>query len=347
MRESRSPDALPSVSVIISELNSERTLSPCLESVLGQDYPCDKFEVIVVDGGSSDGSLQILERFKHPNLRVAVVPRCSETGGQIFALGLSTGEIIMFTNSDVYVPSDWIRRHVAWQGMSYDLVGGSVVWGGDKFALAWNPSPSLNPTHLLVPGQGLGFNNCSVSRSMLERSGGLREMISQQDVEFAFRVLGVGGRLILDPTISVYHDHPFRSLRESFSRAFGFAHNQILVMRQRAQANGATKSFVSVPEFLTSVGGEVLLVGGLRAFRRIQPAAAEHGIRVGLAEFLWIRFLIVGIARQAGMMTAFLRQKKSLGALVNMHTDQQKRPESRAPALGRDILSASPPEQAH
>lgn len=326
---------LPSVSIVISELNSKRTLERCLGSVLAQNYPSDRFEVIVVDGGSTDGSIELLERVKAPNLRTEVVPGCSETRGQIAALALATGSIIMFTNSDVYVPADWVQRHVAWHSAAYDLVGGSVFWGGDKYALPWNLPPSQRTLHALAPGQGLGFNNCSVARTVLDRSGGLREIISQQDVDFTFRVLEGGGRLVLDPSITVYHDHPLRSLPGSIRRAYGFAKNHILLLRLHDTRAGGASQFISVVDFLAGTANELLLVAGVRAFRRAAVVARDYDIRVGVLEFLWIRGLTMGIARNAGMAAGFLRRRESLGTLVNMHLEQR----NAIPAGPKDVVT--------
>jgi len=52
---------LPLISVIISVLNGAETLDRCLESIVSQDYPC--IEIVVKDGGSTDGSLNIIRKY--------------------------------------------------------------------------------------------------------------------------------------------------------------------------------------------------------------------------------------------------------------------------------------------
>ena len=65
---------LPSISIIIPTLNSEKTLKDCLGSIAMQDYPKDKIEVIVADGGSTDGTLEIISEFSvASNLRPQTV----------------------------------------------------------------------------------------------------------------------------------------------------------------------------------------------------------------------------------------------------------------------------------
>lgn len=58
-----SESPLPTVSVVVPILNRARFLVPTLESILQQDYP--RVECIVVDGGSTDGTVDILKRYGH------------------------------------------------------------------------------------------------------------------------------------------------------------------------------------------------------------------------------------------------------------------------------------------
>jgi succinoglycan biosynthesis protein ExoA len=62
MAEPFSPHELPFASVVIPTRNEERTIEACLRSVLAQDYPRERFEVLVVDGDSEDRTREIVER---------------------------------------------------------------------------------------------------------------------------------------------------------------------------------------------------------------------------------------------------------------------------------------------
>lgn len=104
-------DFLPTVSIIIPTLNSEKTLEPCLRSVLSQDYPFEKLEIVVVDGGSSDGTLSLVKRLQLP-IKHRILPNELKTGEAAKALGLkkSTNEILALIDSDNILPSpNWLR----------------------------------------------------------------------------------------------------------------------------------------------------------------------------------------------------------------------------------------------
>src|SRR5256885_15570906 len=67
----------PFVSVIVPCRNEERHLGRCLESILASDYPCDRMELLVVDGMSSDRTRDIVAEYagRHPVIRLLDNPR--------------------------------------------------------------------------------------------------------------------------------------------------------------------------------------------------------------------------------------------------------------------------------
>ncbi len=102
---------LPSVSVLIPTLNSERTLAACLDALREQDYPGDLVETIVADGGSQDATVAIARSY---NATVVPNPRVSGEAGKAAALRAAGGELVALIDSDnVIVGRDWLRRMVA------------------------------------------------------------------------------------------------------------------------------------------------------------------------------------------------------------------------------------------
>ncbi|MBI4743984.1 MAG: glycosyltransferase [Actinobacteria bacterium] len=69
---------LPTINIIIPTLNSAKTLGDCLKSIAVQDYPKDKIEVIVADAGSTDGTLDIVNKFSVSNLQHSHSPQQPE-----------------------------------------------------------------------------------------------------------------------------------------------------------------------------------------------------------------------------------------------------------------------------
>jgi len=106
----------PSVSVVILNYNGrknlgEHLLHSCLLSVLSSDYP--DFEVIYVDNGSTDGSVEyVREKFaKDPKLSVLAYPEnYGFARGNNLALKHTHGDYVIFLNNDVEVEKPWMRE---------------------------------------------------------------------------------------------------------------------------------------------------------------------------------------------------------------------------------------------
>ena len=108
----------PKVSIVVPSFNQARYLETALRSILDQDYP--DLEVIVIDGGSTDGSLAILERYA-PRLAYWVSePDAGQADGINKGLRCATGEIVAWLNSDdVYLPGA-VRQAVEALGAEAD-----------------------------------------------------------------------------------------------------------------------------------------------------------------------------------------------------------------------------------
>ena len=320
MSQPRSAGNPPSVSVVVSYVNSVRTIGKCLDRLLAQDYP--NYRVVAVDGGSVDGSLEVTRAIENPRLSCSVVTGCSESEGQTFGVSLTDSEVIMFTNSDIYVPKDWISRHVAWLQRGYDLVGGKVFWGGDKFAFTWNMPKPKSPRFVQEQGLGLGFSNCSIRRAMLEGVGGLSDMKSQHDTEFAFRVVRSGGKMVLDPEIEVYHDHPFKSFKGSFTRSYGYAVNHLLVMRAvygRIVTGSGSPTMLPIGSLLR----EWTAIAGVAAYKENRSKALAAGIEVSLPEFLFIRLFSTKLGQMVGVFVGAVKRKVAFRSVIDLHKRSQ------------------------
>lgn len=90
---------------IIPVYNTERYLSRCLNSVVSQGLAEDEYEVLVVDDGSTDGSLDIVKAFalEHPSVRILSQPNAGVSAARNLALDHARGEYIQFVDSDDYL----------------------------------------------------------------------------------------------------------------------------------------------------------------------------------------------------------------------------------------------------
>ena len=87
----------PDISVVMPTYNSERTLRISLESIRNQDFPQDKVEILVIDGGSSDKTLSIALAF---GARVIENPRRLPEYAKVIGSRHANGKYIIFHDSD-------------------------------------------------------------------------------------------------------------------------------------------------------------------------------------------------------------------------------------------------------
>ena len=91
------PAALPFISVIVPVRNEERCIRHTLEQLLAQDYPADRFEVLVADGRSADATRAVvsLVAARHPNVRLLDNPRRWSSAGRNAAVRAARGDVLV------------------------------------------------------------------------------------------------------------------------------------------------------------------------------------------------------------------------------------------------------------
>ena len=102
----------PSISIVIAARNEGTRLAARIENLVSLDYPADKRQIVVVTDGSTDDTLDVLERYRDAVEAVAIPP-----GGKALALnaGVSraTGEVIVFADARQVFEKDALRELVA------------------------------------------------------------------------------------------------------------------------------------------------------------------------------------------------------------------------------------------
>jgi glycosyltransferase involved in cell wall biosynthesis len=106
--------SLPFVSILIPARNESRYITRCLDSVLGQDYPRERMEVIIADGMSTDRTREILQQHatNDPRVRVIDNPAGVVPSGLNVALAVARGEIIVRMDAHTEYAPDYVRQCV-------------------------------------------------------------------------------------------------------------------------------------------------------------------------------------------------------------------------------------------
>ena len=86
------------VSVIIPMYNKEKNIARTIDSVLAQDYPW--WELVVVDDGSSDGSVSVVERYEDARIRLFRKENGGVSAARNYGVQKATGEYVVYLDAD-------------------------------------------------------------------------------------------------------------------------------------------------------------------------------------------------------------------------------------------------------
>jgi glycosyltransferase involved in cell wall biosynthesis len=210
----------PFVSIALITFNEKTNITECLRSLYDLDYPQTRYEVVVVDGGSTDGTLETLRRFP---VTLIIDTRKSRGVARNTAVKNAKGDIIAFIDADCRATSTWLKEHVkVHRNPSVLVVGGSVLQGGDSSP----PTRIYHETYFAaqlpsVPRRitwDLATCNASFKRATFQAVGLFPEMDRGEDSLLCWQVLKKGYEVIYDPSPQVVHVHERMTLRSFFRR---------------------------------------------------------------------------------------------------------------------------------
>jgi cellulose synthase/poly-beta-1,6-N-acetylglucosamine synthase-like glycosyltransferase len=104
----------PTVAVIVAAHDEEDVIARRLENLLELDYPSDKLEVVVASDASTDRTNDVVEQFsaRDPRVRLVRCPRGGKVAAQNFAVRLTKGEILAFSDANATWAPDALRKLV-------------------------------------------------------------------------------------------------------------------------------------------------------------------------------------------------------------------------------------------
>jgi cellulose synthase/poly-beta-1,6-N-acetylglucosamine synthase-like glycosyltransferase len=233
------PD-LPFVSVIVPMRDERRYIDRCLASLAAQDYPRDRFEVIVVDGASTDGSRELVESMREdvPNLRLLENRGKHTARGLNIGLAFARGEVVTRVDAHAAVAPDYLRQSVAaLRRTGADVVGGPIETLGEG---------RVGETVALAVSSPFGVGNAvfrysrreqwtdtvafpAYRRDVFDRIGPFGEIEGGEDDEFHYRLRDAGGRILLTPAIHTTY-YARSSYWELVRQYFGYGQAKVVVL---------------------------------------------------------------------------------------------------------------------
>ncbi|MEM3053858.1 MAG: glycosyltransferase family 2 protein [Candidatus Caldarchaeum sp.] len=220
-------------SVIIPALNEERHITACLESLLKQDQA--DMEVIVVDNGSRDKTLQIAEEYaeKHPGkVRVIRLDRNMGPGGaRNIGAQAARGEVLLFLDADMIFPPDFVKRLIQ-PILKGEAV--STVHSEEYVSNIANPWVRVQGQTKKNRGSRAGAAFRAIKREIFLAAGGFDPSLHYHDDRtFYYKT---GHKAIVVEAIC-YHNNP-DTAREIFRRNYLIGRTLIAVTLQEKGVKG-------------------------------------------------------------------------------------------------------------
>ena len=187
-------------SIIIVNFNGLEYLKKCLNSVEKQNY--DNFEIIVVDNGSTDGSVEYL-RLYHPEIKIISLPNnVGFSAGNVIGLKYASGDYIVLLNNDTIVDTNWLAElvKVAKMDKKIGIVGALIL-----------PMRYVNQKPCIISKVTNVATVCAagmlIKRELINKIGFLDPdfFIYFEDVDLCYRAIITGYKVVYSPKAYVYH----------------------------------------------------------------------------------------------------------------------------------------------
>ena len=203
------------VSIIIPTKNNGDIIEKCLSSIENLDYPKGEYEVIIVDGHSTDDTVEIAKKY---GCKVVYEDIATRSGACNIGVRNANGEFIAFTDADCVVDKNWLgnlTKHFNSEKIA--SVGGPNITPEDDTEFAKCVGEVLS--FLSKPGSRYGLNidkvtetfhnsGCNVAyrKNVIEEAGWFNErLVTCEDEELDYRIKERGHKILYTPKAKVYH----------------------------------------------------------------------------------------------------------------------------------------------
>lgn len=269
---------MTTVSVVIPCVNEVNTIRHCIESVTSSSGNNIKLEIVVVDGGSDDGTLEILSELQknYNSLKVIQNKRKITPIGLNKGITASSGEFILILGAHTTVSRDYIETLVKdlRNDPSAGYAGGVIVSMSDN-TLFQQLAGAVGESRF---GVGNSYFRVGVEskvyvdtvayglyrREVLDAVGLFDErLVRNQDIELSHRIRSHGYTIILDPDVSAYY-YPRSSLREFIRQSFSNGYWNIITHRL-IPGSLSTRHFVPLAAVVVGIVLFLLSFASVRA----------------------------------------------------------------------------------
>ena len=255
----------PFITIVMPVKNEAKFIGETLMQVLRQDYPSDRYEVLVVDGMSGDGTTEIVQRIagEYPNVKLMENRKGLPSSGRNTGFRNGRGDIFLVIDGHCHIPDDQLLRNIVrcFEASNADCLGRPQPLdppGLSEFqeAVALARASMLgHRENSLIYSRYEGYaspvsNGAVYRREIFEKTGYVDESFDAcEDVEFNYRVEKAGLRAYTSPALTVRY-YPRENLRDLFRQMSRYGQGRFKLMRKHPEAFNL--EMLVPPAFVTS-----------------------------------------------------------------------------------------------
>ena len=201
----------PSLSFIMPSLNSAKYIERALLSILKQEYD-GKLQIIVSDGGSHDGTVEILR--KYPQVTWWSKPDKGPLDATLKALNIASGEIITLLPSDDFYLKDAFKKVIVplINNSEIAFVSGAMGYLNNKKRMYYPPIHHhaytiSNPSKYILGDIAVPLQCTFIRKKVFDKIGFREDFPLTNDIDFLYRMLHLYKGIIIPEYVGVFHIH--------------------------------------------------------------------------------------------------------------------------------------------
>jgi glycosyltransferase involved in cell wall biosynthesis len=241
----------PFITVVMPVRNEARFIGDTLAQILNQEYPPDRFEVIVADGMSDDGTPGIVREIagRYPQLRLLENPERRSSAGRNVGFRNGKGELFLVVDGHCHIPDRKLLWNLAeaFRKSGADCLGRpqpldppGLTTFQEAVALA-RASRIGHGSDSLIYGEHEGYvspvsNGAAYRRRVFDAVGYVDESFDAcEDVEYNYRIEKAGLKSYTSPSLKVRY-YPRETLRELFQQLRRYGYGRFRFLRKHPEA---------------------------------------------------------------------------------------------------------------
>jgi GT2 family glycosyltransferase len=240
------PPRLPTVAIAIAVLDEAANIAALIDRLRAQDYPPDRFEIVFADGGSTDGTVELIRSAaasgRGPAIRLVDNPQRVPAGGFNRAIAGTSAALIAILGGHTLIPPDWLRRSVAaLETSGADVAGGVITTvgrgkAGRAIAAAMSSPFGVGSASFRTGRRTAGWVDTVAfgvyRREVFQECGDFDvDLVGAEDDELNYRALRAGKRIWIEPTLAATYfcRSTYRGLWQQY---YGYGRGKALVLRK-------------------------------------------------------------------------------------------------------------------